>query len=55
MKEYIVNFIFDYVIITSNPIFESSEEKAIIVAKSFVYDSGLDISNVKHNIDVEVF
>lgn len=55
MKEYVINFILDYVVITSNPIYETSEEKAIITAESFVKDSGIDISNIKHSIDVEVF
>lgn len=57
MTEYVINFILDYVVITSNPILlhKENEEEAIAVAQSYVKDSGIDISNIKYSIDVEVF
>lgn len=55
MNEYSIQFVFDYVVITCNPVMAMDEDEAIAEAKSYVAESGLDISNSRYGIEVEKY
>lgn len=55
MSEYSIQFIFDYVVLTCNPVMAMDENEAIAEAKSYVAESGLDISNSRYGIEVEEY
>jgi hypothetical protein len=55
MSEYSITFIFDYVVLSCNPVMAMDEEEAIAEAKNYVAESGIDISNSRYGIEVEEY
>lgn len=55
MNEYSIQFVFAYIVITCNPVMAMDEDEAIAEAKSYVAESGLDISNSRYGIEVEEY